>query len=85
MVDERNKSGSLCAVCMRDVQHSPNPMVCMNCLHSYTTEALRLILRLHSCAECAVRGAWYEMFPFGKSSWLCSECATSQDTQAAYR
>ena len=75
----------MCTVCNRrrpdpivegnGLEHDELGWVCLDCLHHYTFEALRMIASIHTCSNCSTKGtssdgSWYN---YGKD-WYCDGC-----------
>ena len=56
----------MCTVCNRrrptpivegnGLEHEELGWVCLDCLHHYTFEALRMIAKLNTCSNCSIKG-----------------------------
>jgi hypothetical protein len=75
----------MCTVCNRrrpepivegnGVVHESFGWVCLDCLHHYTFEALRMIANLNTCSSCSVRGTDLDGGRYGrKNDWYCDLC-----------
>jgi hypothetical protein len=73
----------MCTVCNRPrpedrsigQEHEEIGWVCLDCLHHYTFEALRVIASFNACSNCSVRGTdldggWFNQ----EKDWYCDLC-----------
>jgi hypothetical protein len=73
----------MCTVCNRrrpedrtvGQEHEELGWICLDCLHHYTFEALRVIASLHTCSSCSIKGTSMDGDRYGQQNdWYCDVC-----------